>query len=125
MRVFKNAWFDRFARKQGLSDKALWEAVEQAECGLIDPQHLAEDFFGVLAQAWRRLRWQPGQGVEVQRRSRCENRPHAGLLELAEHRIRLAALGIVLDQLRQRLVAAPAHAVVVEHPAADQRRVDR
>lgn len=36
MRVFKNAWFDRFARKQGLSDKAPWEAVEQAECGLID-----------------------------------------------------------------------------------------
>lgn len=36
MRVFKNAWFDRFARKQGLSDKALWEAVEHAERGLID-----------------------------------------------------------------------------------------
>ncbi len=36
MRVFKNAWFDRFARKQGLSDKALWEAIERADRGLID-----------------------------------------------------------------------------------------
>lgn len=36
MRVFKNAWFERFSRKQGLSDKALWEAIECAERGLID-----------------------------------------------------------------------------------------
>lgn len=36
MRVFKNAWFERFARKQGIADKALLEAIEQAEQGLID-----------------------------------------------------------------------------------------
>ncbi len=36
MRVFKNAWFERFARKQGISDKALRKAVERAEHGLID-----------------------------------------------------------------------------------------
>ncbi|MES9904351.1 MAG: type II toxin-antitoxin system RelE/ParE family toxin [Sedimenticola sp.] len=36
MRVFKNAWFERFARKQRISDKALLEAVERAEKGLVD-----------------------------------------------------------------------------------------
>lgn len=36
MRVFKNAWFDRFARRQGLTDEALWEAIERAERGLVD-----------------------------------------------------------------------------------------
>lgn len=36
MRVFKNAWFERFARKQGIADKALMEAIERAERGLID-----------------------------------------------------------------------------------------
>ena len=36
MRVFKNAWFSRFARKEQISDLALWEAVDRAEQGLID-----------------------------------------------------------------------------------------
>ncbi|MFM2240672.1 MAG: hypothetical protein RJA69_2046 [Pseudomonadota bacterium] len=36
MRVFKNAWFSRFARKEKISDQALWEAVDRAEQGLID-----------------------------------------------------------------------------------------
>ena len=36
MRVFKNAWFERFARKQGISNKALWEAIQRAEQGLVD-----------------------------------------------------------------------------------------
>lgn len=36
MRVFKNAWFERFARKQGIADQALLEAIEQAGLGLID-----------------------------------------------------------------------------------------
>jgi hypothetical protein len=36
MRVFKNAWFSRFARKEQISDQALWEAVDRAEQGLID-----------------------------------------------------------------------------------------
>lgn len=36
MRVFKNAWFERFARKQRIPDKALLEAVERAEKGQID-----------------------------------------------------------------------------------------
>lgn len=36
MRLFKNAWFERFARKQNISDKALCEAIERAEKGLID-----------------------------------------------------------------------------------------
>ena len=36
MRVFKNAWFERFARKQGIADKALLEAIERAERGLVD-----------------------------------------------------------------------------------------
>lgn len=36
MRIFENAWFVRFARKQRLSDSALVEAVARAEAGLID-----------------------------------------------------------------------------------------
>ncbi len=36
MRVFKNAWFGRFARKENISAQALLEAVERAEKGLID-----------------------------------------------------------------------------------------
>ncbi|GJH75774.1 hypothetical protein ECZC06_53680 [Escherichia coli] len=31
MRIFKNAWFERFARKNRISDKALREVVELAD----------------------------------------------------------------------------------------------
>jgi hypothetical protein len=36
LRVFKNAWFGRFARKEKLSDTQLWNAVQDAERGLVD-----------------------------------------------------------------------------------------
>jgi len=36
VRVFKNAWFQKFARKEKISDAALCEAVARAEAGLID-----------------------------------------------------------------------------------------
>ena len=36
MRVFKNAWFGRFARKEKISAEVLWEAVDRAEKGLVD-----------------------------------------------------------------------------------------
>ncbi|KQN04849.1 addiction module toxin RelE [Sphingobium sp. Leaf26] len=36
MRVFKNGWFERFARKERIADSALREAVERAERGLAD-----------------------------------------------------------------------------------------
>ncbi len=36
MRIFKNAWFQRFARKERITDDVLIEAVMQAEKGLID-----------------------------------------------------------------------------------------
>jgi len=36
LKVFKNAWFGRFARKEKISADALWEAVERAEKGQID-----------------------------------------------------------------------------------------
>lgn len=36
MRIFKNAWFGRFARKENISAKMLWDAVDRAEKGLID-----------------------------------------------------------------------------------------
>ena len=36
MRVFKNAWFERFARKQRISDKALLDAIDRAEKGQVD-----------------------------------------------------------------------------------------
>jgi hypothetical protein len=36
VRVFKNAWFAKFARRENISDGALCEAVRRAERGLID-----------------------------------------------------------------------------------------
>lgn len=36
MRIFKNAWFSRFARKEQLTDAMLQRAVSQVEQGLID-----------------------------------------------------------------------------------------
>ena len=31
MRIFKNTWFDRFADKEGITDKELWDMVDQLE----------------------------------------------------------------------------------------------
>ena len=36
MRVFKNAWFGRFARKRKISEEVIWDAVDRAEKGLVD-----------------------------------------------------------------------------------------
>jgi hypothetical protein len=36
LKVFKNAWFGRFARKEKILADALWDAVERAENGQID-----------------------------------------------------------------------------------------
>lgn len=36
MRIFKNAWFVRYARKQNIADAALRDAVSRAERGLVD-----------------------------------------------------------------------------------------
>ena len=36
MKIFKNAWFDRFARKHKIADAALIDAVRRAENGQID-----------------------------------------------------------------------------------------
>jgi len=36
VRIFKNKWFMRFARKEKISDEKLREAVENVEKGLID-----------------------------------------------------------------------------------------
>jgi len=36
LRVFKNTWFRRFARKESITDAMLCEAVRRAERGLID-----------------------------------------------------------------------------------------
>jgi hypothetical protein len=54
LRVFKNAWFGRFARKEKISADALWEAVERAENGLVD----ADLGGGVIKQRLAR----PGAG---------------------------------------------------------------
>jgi len=51
MRVFSNAWFGRFARKENISAEALWKAVERAEKGLID----ADLGGGVIKQRIARL----------------------------------------------------------------------
>lgn len=36
LKIFKNAWFGRFARKERISADALWDAVLRAENGQID-----------------------------------------------------------------------------------------
>lgn len=54
MRIFKNAWFARFMRKQDIQDAALRDAVDRAEQGLID----ADLGGGVVKQRVAR----PGQG---------------------------------------------------------------
>ena len=51
MRIFLNKPFQRFARKEGLTDPQLCEAVERAECGLLD----ADLGGGVLKQRIARL----------------------------------------------------------------------
>jgi RelE toxin of RelE / RelB toxin-antitoxin system len=39
MRIFKNKWFVRFARKERITDAKLAEAVRNAEKGLIDADY--------------------------------------------------------------------------------------
>ncbi len=51
LRVFKNKWFLRFARQQGIEDEALCEAVARAEKRLID----ADLGGGVIKQRIARL----------------------------------------------------------------------
>jgi hypothetical protein len=36
LKIFKNAWFGRFARKERISAEVLWDAVERADKGLVD-----------------------------------------------------------------------------------------
>jgi len=36
MQAFKTRWFARYARREGIDDKSLGEAIERAERGLID-----------------------------------------------------------------------------------------
>lgn len=36
MQVLKNAWFERFARKQKIPDQVLLDAIKRAELGQID-----------------------------------------------------------------------------------------
>jgi hypothetical protein len=54
VRVYKSRWFQRFARKEGISDAILREAVARAERGLIG----ADLGGGVIKQRIAR----PGQG---------------------------------------------------------------
>ena len=61
LRVFKNAWFERFARKEKISAEALWGAVERAEQGQID----ADLGGGVIKQRLAR----PGGGRSKRYRS--------------------------------------------------------
>ena len=54
MRIFKSRWFQRFARKEGIADAVLREAVARTEKGQID----ADLGGGVIKQRIAR----PGQG---------------------------------------------------------------
>ncbi len=39
MRIFKNKWFAKFARKEGISDEKLIQAVNDADAGNIDADY--------------------------------------------------------------------------------------
>lgn len=39
MRIFKTKWFARFARREGLADSKLVEAIQEIENGLIDADY--------------------------------------------------------------------------------------
>jgi hypothetical protein len=54
LRIFKSRWFQRFARKEGIADTLLWDAVARAERGQIDAELGGE----VINQRIAR----PGQG---------------------------------------------------------------
>ena len=54
MKVFKNAWFGRFARKEKITSDVLWEAIARADKGQID----ADLGGGVIKQRIAR----PGEG---------------------------------------------------------------
>jgi hypothetical protein len=54
VRIFKNAWFWRFARRERIADKTLLDAIARAEKGLVD----AELGGNVVKQRIAR----PGQG---------------------------------------------------------------
>ncbi len=54
MRVFKSRWFQRFARREGIADGSLHEAIARAEKGQIDAELGGE----VIKQRIAR----PGQG---------------------------------------------------------------
>jgi hypothetical protein len=51
LKIFKNAWFGRFARKEKISAKVFWDAVERAEKGQVD----ADIGGGVIKQRIARL----------------------------------------------------------------------
>lgn len=36
LKIFRNAWFARFARKEKISARSLWDAVDRAERGQVD-----------------------------------------------------------------------------------------
>jgi len=36
LNIYKNGWFEKFARKEGISDAALCDAIERVDDGLID-----------------------------------------------------------------------------------------
>ena len=48
MRIFMTRWMARFARRAGLADAVMIEAIERAERGLID----ADLGGGVIKQRW-------------------------------------------------------------------------
>ncbi len=54
MQTFKTKWLARFARREGITDKSLGEAIERAERGMID----ADLGGGLIKQRVAR----PGQG---------------------------------------------------------------
>ena len=39
VRIFKNKWFTKFAKKENISDAKLWETIEDVESGRVDADY--------------------------------------------------------------------------------------
>jgi len=87
LKVFKNAWFGRFARKEKISAVALWDAVDRAEKGQVD----ANLGGGVIKQRIARPGESKSKGyrsivffAKAKNRSLCMGFPRASLATSAK-----------------------------------------
>ncbi len=96
------------AQVHGSSDHAL--LAQPADLCVAQLEYLAQHLIGVFAEDRRGPRRLTRGGRELQRRSRHQVTADARLFDHGEHRVPRRAARVVLDQLQERLVGAPAYA---------------